>query len=96
MSARLGEGHHKATITDAQVRAARALREIRRLTIRDIAEILDQNWRSIEAICAYRNRRSAGPPELVDLMAADRLIEHWRAARQEALQFLASRMAGMK
>lgn len=54
----MGESHHNAKYTDAEVNMMRDLAEYQKLTCRMIAELLDCNIHSVRAIVGYRRRVS--------------------------------------
>lgn len=52
----IGEGHHNAKLTDAQVDSMRDLREGRRFTYDRIAKLFGVSKSTVYCICNYRRR----------------------------------------
>ena len=60
---RVGEGHHRAKLTDEQVRALRDLYELGQdpqlRTAQQIAKHLGLSWHTVRALLGYRRRAQA-------------------------------------
>lgn len=56
----IGESHHKARLSDAQVEQIRDLYEEGLMSYRAIARIFDCSRNTIKDICKYRRRNSYG------------------------------------
>lgn len=53
---RIGESHHNAKLSDADVEMVRQLREEHRLQYAEIAEKFEVSRELVKKICQYRNR----------------------------------------
>ena len=54
-----GERHHRARLSDEDVRLMRELREAHGLTIREIADKFEANYNTVASILQYRSRYAA-------------------------------------
>lgn len=75
-----GEEHHKAQLTDAQVRVIRALREFHGWPLSRIAELHGLNRRTVANFVTYLNRRSAGQPLECDRIEAAHVVATYEGA----------------
>jgi hypothetical protein len=55
---RVGESHHRSTISDATVEKLRDLREFEHLTYLTISKVTGVGLRSVAMICTYKRRNA--------------------------------------